>query len=162
MGLFGHNFLRLFGSRGQIRVFLFFAISFFTIFSTPVEDVVAIDGTDVFVPGEAGEATTVGRNLVERIHRAGGLGCPYALEFLVLDEHTEFGGLLIVVDDGQRVALLEEIADEYVVLRSGLPDLALDEEREHLTGGHLIVAGGIGLQLLDGEAVADNVGMIDD
>ena len=124
--------MRFFGKKRQIRVFLFFVSSLLTIFSTPVEDVVTIDGTDVFVPGKAGEVTTISRNLVKRIHRAGGLGSPYTLKLLVLDEHTEFGGLLIVVDDGQRVALLEEIADEYIVLRPGLANLTLDEEREHL------------------------------
>ena len=106
--------------------------------------------------------TTVGRNLVERIHCAGCLRRPYTLELLVLDEHTEFGGLLIVVDDRQRVTLLEEIPDEHVVLRPSLANLTLDEKREHLTGGHLIVAGRIRLQLLDGEGIADDVGMVDD
>ena len=103
----------------------------------------------------------ISRNLVEGIHRARGLRGPHALEFLVLEEHAEFAGLLIVVDDRQRVALLEIVADEHIVLRPGLPYLTLYEIREHLTRGHLIIAGRIRLQLLDGEGIADDMGMVD-
>ena len=124
-------------------MFLFFAISLFVILAAPVEDIVTVERTDVIIPSETGQTLTFSRDLVERIHRAGGLRCPHALEFLVLEEHAEFGGLLIVVDDGQRVTLLEVIADKHIVLRLSLADFALDEIGEHFTGGHLIEAGGI-------------------
>ena len=60
------------------------------------------------------------------------------------------------------VALFEEIADEHIVLGTRLVDLALDEIGDHLARRHLVVTGGIGLELLDREAVAREVGTIDD
>ena len=41
-------------------------------------------------------------------------------------------------------------------------NLAVDEIGEHLLGRQLVIAGRIGLQLLDGECIADDMGMIDD
>ena len=154
--------MRFFGSKRQIQVFLFFAFSFLIILSTPVEDIVAVNGTDIVVPCEARQTAAVGRNLIQGIHRAGGLGCPNTLQLAVLQEHTQFGGLLVIVDDRDAVALLEEVADEHIVLRPGLMDLPFDEEREHFLRRELVVAGGVTLEMLDGEGVANDMGMVDD
>ena len=127
----------------------------------PVKDIVSIEGTDIVVPHITRQSLALIGYLVQRVHRPGGLGGPDALELAVLHEHTELGGLLIVIYNRYAIAFLKEIANQHIVLGTGFTDIAIHEKGKHLLGGQLVVTGGVAPKLLDGHAIADDMGMVD-
>ena len=140
----------------SLILFLFFLLG------PPVKDVVAVAGTNIVVPGIAGEELLLRRNLAHGIERTLSLWHPDFLHLTVFHEDAKLRGLCIVQSDERTVGLVNGVIDnEYVFLGLRLVNSPLFEKGEHLLGRYLIEALPV-IQFLHGKGIVDDVGMVDD